>query len=290
MNQEPGLRTGCHVGSALTQRDTEASHNSAEVLLSMCKNQQGRPSGNPDSCHPGSWFQYLHIEFTDDGSHTLYSTRFGESYHSLRGAVQESLHVFVNAGFDYFAERKKFRILEIGFGTGLNVLLAMLEARKRKLEVYIETIEAFPVSEETAAQLNYAETLGCDFRDFARLHKLPWNEIHSLESFSFRKRNLDFVAYAESQDFRSQEPGQYFDIIYFDAFSPNIQPEMWTQEVFEALRKSLVSGGILLTYSSKGTVKRALRAAGFKVERLPGIGGKRHILRAENQDGRNQEP
>ncbi|MDR2562549.1 MAG: tRNA (5-methylaminomethyl-2-thiouridine)(34)-methyltransferase MnmD [Prevotellaceae bacterium] len=226
---------------------------------------------------------FTKIEFTDDGSHTLYNNQLGESYHSLRGAVQESRHVFVDAGFEYFASKDNFRILEIGFGTGLNVLLAMLEARKRKLKVYFETIEAFPVAEKTIAQLNYADVLECEIQDFAYLHKLTWNEIHFLDDFRFQKLHLDLATYLAG------ETGKDFDIIYFDAFSPNTQPEMWTQEVFEALRKTLVPQGILLTYSSKGTVKQALRAAGFKVERLSGIGGKRHVLRAKNQDFKNQD-
>ncbi|MDR1680824.1 MAG: tRNA (5-methylaminomethyl-2-thiouridine)(34)-methyltransferase MnmD [Prevotellaceae bacterium] len=213
---------------------------------------------------------------TSDGSHTLYVPSLNEHYHSVRGAVQESRHVYIGSGFRYICKNMlhdSLKILEVGFGTGLNALLTLLEAEHAGVEVYYEALEKYPLPMEVVAELNYATASGLpDKRLFMRLHSTAWDQQVCLSPyFTLHKRLADLLAY---------EPEMLFDLIYFDAFAPDVQPDLWTEAVFRKLYECLCPGGTLVTYSSKGAVKIALRQAGFNLWRLSGAGGKRHMLRA----------
>ena len=199
-----------------------------------------------------------------------------EHYHSVFGAINESRHIFIGAGFKYIVERKtNLKILEIGFGTGLNALLTYIEAENSGCSVEYIAIELNPLAENIYSKLNFNDLI--DYpgsqRIFLHLHQSPWNELVKLSSaFHLQKINISLQDY---------QPGsETFDLVYFDAFGPDIQPEMWTREVFEKMAFCLKKDGILVTYSTKGTVKRNLASAGFKIVKLPGPTGKREILRA----------
>ncbi|MDR0737632.1 MAG: tRNA (5-methylaminomethyl-2-thiouridine)(34)-methyltransferase MnmD [Prevotellaceae bacterium] len=207
---------------------------------------------------------------TDDGSHTLFVPELNETYHSTRGAMQESLHVFLQAGFRYAMSclaRQPLRVLEVGFGTGLNALLTWREAEYLSVPVYYEAVEKYPLGEKEAATLNYPgqEKLAC-------LHGCQWETPMALSScFTLCKKNVDLLEYV---------PTGHFEVIYFDAFAPDVQPELWGKDVFRKLYEALHPCGILVTYSAKGTVKTLLRDTGFDVQRLAGAVGKRHMIRA----------
>ena len=207
---------------------------------------------------------------TDDGSHTLYVPALDEHYHSTRGAMMESAHVFMNAGLHYATQRKKMNaihILEIGFGTGLNALLSWIECDKQKMDCYYETLEKYPLTTEETAALNYEPK-----SQLVQLHACTWENATSLSSY-FTIRKIQ-------RDLREYTPSRLFDLVFFDAFAPDIQPELWTAEIFQILYDHQPPGGILVTYSAKGKVKEALRRAGYHIQRLPGAGGKRHMIRA----------
>jgi tRNA U34 5-methylaminomethyl-2-thiouridine-forming methyltransferase MnmC len=217
------------------------------------------------------------IIYTKDGSHSIRIPEINVTYHSIHGAIQESKHVFIEAGF-YPSGRSKrpdgLGIFEVGFGTGLNVLLTIIESEKQDVKVYYETIEPHPITLEEAKILNYCGVLEREDRQktFERLHECDWDEEIRIQSnFSFLKRRNDLLNIGISET---------FDLIYFDAFDPNVQPELWTQEIFKKMFSMLRPRGILTTYSSKGTVRRAMQAAGFAVEKIPGPTGKREIVRA----------
>ncbi|MGK0387360.1 MAG: tRNA U34 5-methylaminomethyl-2-thiouridine-forming methyltransferase MnmC [Maribacter sp.] len=211
---------------------------------------------------------------TSDGSHSILSEKFGVTYHSIHGAIQETQHVFIDAGLDYQAQQKsEVSILEIGWGTGLNSYMTLLESDKRKLPIHYTTIEAYPISLKQAKGLNYAENLQQeDPQSFLQLHELEWEKAHAISPFfNFTKYQMLF----EKIDFNNQ-----FDIIYFDAFAPNAQAEFWEEDFLSKMYQSLQKGGILVTYCAKGSFKRALKAAGFTVESIPGPPMKREMVRA----------
>ncbi len=221
---------------------------------------------------------------TADGSDTLFCRELNQHYHSTFGAVQESQHIYIETGFLYMMEKfqlksghgeKFIKILEIGFGTGLNALLTQAEAEKQGIRVHYTAVEPFPLDEHCWRALNYTHLPGSidHPQTFADLHLSSWNKPAEISPhFLLHKIHGTMEAF-------SPESG-VFGLIYFDAFSPDAQPELWTEQVFEKLGNALHPGGNLVTYSVKGTVVRALRKAGFKVEKLPGPPGKRHILRA----------
>jgi len=215
------------------------------------------------------------IILTKDGSHSVSIPEMNVTYHSIHGAVQESMHVFIHAGFHYIQDifpTGAVRILEIGFGTGLNALLTLQEATSLQRPVHYTSLELFPLEKEQALQLNYT-----DQQYFTTLHTSNWEEDVQLSPFfTLHKKRTSLL------DF-SSEPA--FHLVYFDAFAPAAQPELWTKEVFEKLRKALFPSGALVTYCSKGDVRRAMQAAGFKVEKIAGPPGKREMVRAGN-DGR----
>lgn len=213
------------------------------------------------------------IETTEDGSTTLRVEAWDEPYHSKHGAIREAYHVFIEMGLGA-GGANPVQLLEMGFGTGLNAFITFLEAINRGLEVSYTAIEAFPVTAEEVRLLNYVEQLNArQFRDiFYRMHSQPWGEMVSLsDRFRLHKRQTDFMEVTEEAQ---------YDLIYFDAFGARVQPELWTEVLFSKMFRALRAGGLLVTYAAKGSVRRAMHAVGFQVERLPGPPGKREMLRA----------
>jgi len=217
------------------------------------------------------------VIITKDGSHSIAIPEMDVTYHSIHGAIQESMHVFIEAGFNRSGRLERpdrYIILEIGFGTGLNALLTLIEAEKHKQPVLYIAIELFPLSVDEAARLNYCGQL--DHTDcqplFEKLHQCEWEmDITITNYFTLHKTKINLINFSTSQ---------LFNLIYFDAFAPNAQPELWTKEIFEKLYNVMVPEGILVTYCSKGDVRRAMQGAGFVVEKLAGPKGKREMLRA----------
>ena len=210
---------------------------------------------------------------TADGSKTIQIEDWNEQYHSIHGAIQEAYHVFIKNGLSLFQHRR-LSILEIGFGTGLNAFITLLESEKRGLDISYKGVEAYPVVPEELEQLEYAGALEArDFEQFfLKMHRTSWEESHTIATnFSLTK---------QQSDFREITDINVFDLIYFDAFGARVQPELWTEEVFAIMYMALKRDGVLVTYSAKGSVRRAMQAVGFIVERLPGPPGKREMLRA----------
>lgn len=214
---------------------------------------------------------------TADGSVTIHIPEWDEQYHSKHGAVQEALHVFIKMGLDRYVELYRpetVSILEIGFGTGLNAFITLLEARKKKLETKYTGVEAYPVTASEVAGLNYAESLSATENEalFIKMHETDWEKpVRISDFFTLTKRKAKF------QDISDVEE---FDIVYFDAFGARVQPQLWTEEIFNIMYRAIKPGGILVTYAAKGSVRRAMQRVGFEVERLPGPPGKREMLRA----------
>jgi len=215
---------------------------------------------------------------TGDGSKTIQIEDWNEQYHSIHGAVNEAYHVFIDKGFSYLTN-EAISILEIGFGTGLNALITLIEAEKNSRLVDYTGIEAYPITVEEVSQLNYIETLKADtFREaFSEMHRSTWeSKIRLTPHFSFNKQKKNFLDISESN---------LYDLIYFDAFGARVQPELWTELIFEKMYNALTENGVLVTYSAKGSVRRAMQNVGFVVERLPGPPGKREMLRARKVSG-----
>lgn len=230
---------------------------------------------------------------TSDGSDTLFSDTMNESYHSVNGAVQESMHVFIKNGLEIFVDSPEWgikaaesfiktntpvNILEIGFGTGLNCLLTWIEAKKRNLCVNYETIEAFPLSKEITDSLNYGKILEIPHCDaFSKIHDCSWGDWINLgemcaSEFRLKKINADFTCY---------EPASWYDLVYYDAFAPNKQPDLWEEHLFAKIFNAMNPGGLLVTYCAMGEVRRRLQRSGFTTSRLPGPPGKREMLMAK---------
>jgi tRNA U34 5-methylaminomethyl-2-thiouridine-forming methyltransferase MnmC len=210
---------------------------------------------------------------TEDGSSTIYVASLNEHYHSIHGAIQESMHVFIENGLNYLGAISPLNILEIGFGTGLNVLLTLKEAKRTQQTINFTSIEKYPINSGEIEKLNYSSLLGPEvFNAFEKIHSTSWNVWEEVESqFNLRKIEVDLKIFT---------PEPSYNLIYFDAFGPEVQPNLWTEENFKKLFDCLMPGGILVTYSVKGIVNQNMRAAGFIVKRLPGPPGKRHMLRA----------
>ena len=208
------------------------------------------------------------LKITEDGSHTLFVPEIDECYHSLHGAVQESRHIFIEAALKQCPKDE----LEVGFGTGLNAFLALLEAEKSGRRIRFITLEKYPVGLETALQLNFAQELGADKAMFDKLHQAEWNKSVAITPYyTLEKIEADFTQFQHSTN---------YDVVFFDAFSPEKQPEMWSEEQFRKIYNHCNDNAVLTTYCAKGIVRRAMQAVGFVVERLPGPPGKREILRA----------
>jgi tRNA U34 5-methylaminomethyl-2-thiouridine-forming methyltransferase MnmC len=212
---------------------------------------------------------------TADGSHTLFLPELDEHYHSVTGAVQESKHVYMEAGLNQCI-KNPVHLLEMGFGTGLNALLSALEAAERGIQVIYTALEKYPLPSGITGQLNYA---GLDKDLFAQIHAIEWGiPVQLTPFFCLQKIHTGFDDYTY--------PG-FYDVVYYDAFAPDKQPEVWSPDLFDRLYVSMHPGGILTTYCAKGTIRRMMLQAGFTVERLPGPPGKREMLRATKTSLRN---
>jgi tRNA U34 5-methylaminomethyl-2-thiouridine-forming methyltransferase MnmC len=220
------------------------------------------------------------LVLTGDGSKTLFLTDRNEHYHSHNGAVQESRHVFIHAGLDYFlkkhlSDNATINILEVGMGTGLNAFLACLYAlRFPQIQFRYSAIEPFPIATQLIAKLGYAVFLKAEEHNpvFEAIHSGPFDRFFSVSA------NTNILKKKEKfEDVQSLENA---DVVFFDAFSPGVQPELWTAGVFSKIFTLLNPGGLLVTYCAKGEVRRMLKELNFTVERLPGPPGKREMLRA----------
>lgn len=210
----------------------------------------------------------MEIQITSDGSRTIYLPEIDEHYHSINGAEQESVHVYVQAGFNE-CRKQTITLLEMGFGTGLNAFLTAMEAAKREVFVQYVTLEKFPLEKHIIEQLHYG---GKDNRIFEKIHRAEWGTTVTISPyFSILKIKTDFSDYTFPDN---------YDVVYYDAFAPDKQEEVWSRELFDKIYRQMNPGGILTTYCAKGTVRRMMMASGFQVERIPGPAGKREMLRA----------
>ena len=218
---------------------------------------------------------------TEDGSSSLKLCHFNEQFHSIHGAMRESMHIFINTGLKSFSQRR-ISVFEMGFGTGLNALLTLLYSMDKQVDYY--AIEAFPLNENEYLSLNYVDLVYAQTKEFSSFSKKELHDffltMHQSESgktvqitpnFHFNKE----IIRLEDKIFKNQ----IFDIVYFDAFSPETQPELWEYQIFEKIYAAMSKGGVLITYCAKGVVKRTLKKIEFTVESLPGTVGKREIIR-----------
>ncbi len=214
----------------------------------------------------------VEIVKTHDGSDTLFVPEMNEHYHSLHGAIQESEYIFIKCGLN-FSKADPLRIFEVGFGTGLNAFLTAIDAASKNRKIFYTSLEKYPLPESLISELNYKSFFPGEATClFDRIHKGKWNIAEEISNnFTLKKIEGDIT----KQEIRGD-----YDLIFFDAFGPDKQPEMWTEEVFKKIAGITVPNGILLTYSVKGDVKRMLRNYGFKVYRLTGPPGKHQIIRA----------
>jgi len=211
---------------------------------------------------------------TDDGSHTLFVPELNEHYHSSHGALQEAEHIFINNALAFSLKGKKsLNVLEVGFGTGLNALLTLHYAQSKGLSIFYHALEKYPVKAKEYSVLNYASQTLLDEASFLNLHHADWgSNVAISNNFTLRKEQVDFR--------EMQLSANYFDVVYFDAFGPDVQPELWTIQVFRLIYNSMKVGGVMTTYSVKGVIRRAMMSVGFDVEKIPGPVGKREISRA----------
>lgn len=213
---------------------------------------------------------------TDDGSSTLLNLALHETYHSKHGAIQESTHVFIKNGLQFFAEQNhtSVSVFEVGFGTGLNAMLSLAFSEQNKINVDYTSLEPFPIEWEVAMSLNYAAQLNDNNHQcFPRLHQSPWGEkVKISEYFSLCKEKIRL------QDFNF--PPDQYDVIFFDAFAPSKQPDMWVLPMMKKIVSAVKTGGMVVTYCAKGQVKRDLKSLRMTVESLPGPPGKREMIRA----------
>jgi len=212
---------------------------------------------------------------TGDGSHTLFLPRINEHYHSTFGAIRESNHIFIDSGLVHFRDHSELTIFEAGFGTGLNALLTAMQADHHNIKVNYIAVEPYPLETAIYMQLNYPYLLGIQesLHLFKAIHEAPFNKKTSItQGFSLTKIKGKLEDTSLSVE--------NVDLVYFDVFSPDVQPELWTEKIFRKLFNSMKPGGILVTYSAKGAIRRSLKNAGFQVEKLPGPPGKREITRA----------
>lgn len=214
------------------------------------------------------------IIVTEDGSSSVSVPGMNNNitYHSIHGAVQESLHIFIRAGLLPLIEEKKYdtiHIFEMGFGTGLNALLTLEQAILHQQKIHYTAVELFPLNEDEVKKLNYPDKLSLQ-----QLHTCDWEKDVVLNEY--------FTLHKTKQSLLNFLTDQHFNLIYFDAFAPDVQPELWSEEVFKKLFSWLNEDGVLLTYSSKTAVRKALQAAGFSVKKLKGPPHKREIIRAKN--------
>ena len=212
---------------------------------------------------------------TEDGSSTIYLPEMDEHYHSVHGAIQESLHIYIEQGL-LQTTKKELSVLEIGFGTGLNAYLTYCFAKDKNMSINYFSLEKYPLCQQEYSQLNYPDSIFSEHRlIFNQMHQAEWNKVIGIsEGYQLEKCHADLLT------FEFNEISQ-FDLVYYDAFGPGKQPEMWTDDILHKVAASVKPGGILVTYCAKGTVRRAFSAAGFEMERIPGPKGKKEILRGK---------
>lgn len=215
---------------------------------------------------------------TADGSLTIQIGEWDEQYHSKHGALAEARHVFIAAGLDHchriHRDKDALDIMEIGFGTGLNALLTIDYARQLDQKIRYTGVEGYPILKEEWEQLNYGQMINQQAL-FEELHDSPWEEWTTVDPL--------FELIKRKQLFDQIKDRDAFDLIYFDAFGARVQPELWTESIFQAMYDALRPAGVLVTYSAKGSVRRAMQSIGFEVERLPGPPGKKEMLRASKK-------
>ncbi|TCK68718.1 tRNA U34 5-methylaminomethyl-2-thiouridine-forming methyltransferase MnmC [Winogradskyella wandonensis] len=216
---------------------------------------------------------------TGDGSKTIQIEDWNEQYHSIHGAINEANHVFIKHGLLFYSEciskshSKPINILEIGFGTGLNAFLTLIEAEKLKKTINYVGVEAYPVRQDEIDVLNYFDLISTQHQtEFELLHTSPWDEVIAVSKYFQLKKEEKF--------FKDISAISEFDIVYFDAFGARVQPELWTEDIFRLMYHTMKPNSVLVTYSAKGSVRRAMQSVGFEVERLEGPPNKRHMLRA----------
>lgn len=212
---------------------------------------------------------------TEDGSQTIYLPDMDEHYHSTHGAINESLHIYIEQGL-FQTKQKEISILEIGFGTGLNAFLTYCFAYQQGMSINYCSLEKYPLQEQEFTRLSYPDQLFTEHRDvFYRLHTAPWNtEVSISENFKLVKLEADLLTLQFEELPR-------FDLVYYDAFAPGKQPEMWSDQILHKVARTVKPDGIIVTYCAKGTVRRAWSGAGFDMERIPGPKGKKEILRGK---------
>ncbi len=224
----------------------------------------------------------MKLVITKDGSQTIYIRSLDETYHSINGAVSESMHVFINSGFNYLCNQglNNIRLMEIGFGTGLNAFLTLMESIKNKINVEYTTLEPYPLDQTIIDKLNYGKDIGHEEEDkFTLLHEANWEKRTEItENFTLLKLKSKLEAF---------DPGSVkYNLVYFDAFAPGKQPEIWSLENITKLSSAMEEEGVFVTYSAMGKLKRDLRLVGFEVESLPGSIGKREMVRATLSTGK----
>lgn len=216
---------------------------------------------------------------TGDGSYTLHIPEWDEQYHSKHGAIAEALHVFIKEGLFYWTDKyasKGVSIMEIGFGTGLNAFLTLLETENHNFKIDYTGVEAYPLDASETVTLNYPSLLNASEEDFLKLHNTSWEEESDVfENFKLTK-NKKFFSEITAEN--------AFNLIYFDAFGIRVQPDLWTESIFQIMYNALKPNGVLVTYAASGNARRAMQAVGFSMERLPGPPGKREMLRATKLD------
>ncbi len=211
---------------------------------------------------------------TGDGSKTIHLPEWNENYHSSHGAVQEAKHVFLKHGLELLLDKPEIHILEVGFGTGLNTILTLEAALHTDCCIYYDGLEAYPISQEEMKALEYEKLLTTDYlkNEYRKIHAAVWDIPQTISPrFTLKKIHQELQTHKFA-------PNTY-DLIYFDAFGPRAQEDMWTKEIFQELHTTLKPGGYLVTYCAKGQVKRDLKSVGFFVEVLPGPPGKREMTR-----------
>ena len=213
------------------------------------------------------------IIITDDGSTTIRIPDWDENYHSTHGAIQEAKHVFIKNGLDIFKNQDSISILEIGFGTGLNAFITFLETVNKEKVNYVG-VEAYPISREEIAQMNYVTELQ------ATQYQVVFDKMHACDWESQQKITDNFTLTKRKQFFQDIADKEQYDLIYFDAFGFPLQPELWSEAIFKKMYDALLPKGTLVTYACRSSIKNAMLTVGFSIEKLPGAPGKREMLRA----------
>lgn len=215
------------------------------------------------------------LMITEDGSHTIYLPEMDEHYHSVHGAIQESVHIYIQQGL-LQTTKNEVSILEIGFGTGLNAYLTYCYAKQMNIKVNYFSLEKYPLTETEYLKLNYPDVIFPEYSPiFELIHRAEWDVFTEISpEFRLQKIHADLLNF----QFKLTP---MFDLVYYDAFAPGKQPEMWTDEVLHKVAETVSSDGIIVTYCAKGSVRRALASYGFKMERLPGPVGKKEILKGK---------